>query len=147
MGLVQSGFTVWRPIEAFDEVRRGRRVEITRNLFVRYIFVGFAPQSRFDMLRDTHGVEAILGAAGCPMPIRAALLQAVADEIAGAEIRTIERSTFAVGQLVRILTGPFASFPGEIEETDEAKQRAGVAVNIFGRKTPVELDFIQLEAA
>ena len=134
------------PTETVTEMRRGRKVNSERKFYPGYVLVKMSLTDEvFHLIKNTPKVTGFLGADNKPMPISDAealrLLQQVQEGIE----RPKPSVSFEVGEQVRVSDGPFASFNGTVEEVDEARSRVKVAVSIFGRATPVELEFGQVE--
>ena len=134
------------PTEEVVEIRRGRRIKSERRFFPGYVLVKVdLTDEAFHLIKNTPKVTGFLGADNKPMPIS----EAEADRIKGQVAEGVERPkssiSFEIGETVRVADGPFASFNGKVEEVDEGRSRLKVAVSIFGRETPVELEFAQVE--
>ncbi len=135
------------PSEEVTEVRRGRRIQVDRKLYPGYVLVNVdLTDEAYHLIKNTPKVTGFLGAdKSRPVPIS----NAEADRIKGQVVEAGENRkaviTFEIGEQVRVSDGPFASFNGLVEDIDDAKQRLKVAVSIFGRPTPVELEFTQVE--
>ena len=145
-GLADKFEDILVPTESVVEVRRGRRINSERKFFPGYVLVKCDLTDQvFHLIKNTPKVTGFLGSDNKPMPIS----EAEADRIKGQVAEGVERpkSTirFDVGETVRVADGPFASFNGTVEEVDEGRSRVKVAVSIFGRPTPVELEFGQVE--
>lgn len=137
---------VFVPTEDVTEVRRGRKVTSERRYLPGYVLVKMILNDQtYHLIKDTPKVTGFLGAGNKPMPVN----QKEVDRIRGVATETAERPrstiTFEIGENVRVVDGPFASFSGVVEDVDEDAQRVKVAVSIFGRATPVELEFGQVE--
>lgn len=134
------------PSEKVVEVVRGKRKEVERKLFPGYVLVKMdLTDEAYHLIKNTPKVTGFLGSGNKPMPIpeREALqiLQAVQEGVD----RPKPSVTYEIGEQVRVSDGPFASFNGFVEEVDEERARLKVAVSIFGRATPVELEYTQVE--
>lgn len=135
------------PTEKIVEVRRGRKVDTERKFFPGYVLVKCDLSDEvYHLIKNTPKVTGFLGAdKSKPMPIPDHEAERIKGQVAEGVDRPKPTITFEIGEQVRVADGPFASFNGTIEEVDEARARVKVAVSIFGRATPVELEYAQVE--
>jgi len=134
------------PMEEVVEVRRGRKVATERKFFPGYVLVKMDMNDRaFLLIKNTPKVTGFLGADNKPQPISETEAQRILNQVKEGVDRPKPSITFEIGEQVRVADGPFASFNGHVEEVDEERARLKVAVSIFGRATPVELEFGQVE--
>ncbi len=149
MGLDRLVEAVEVPTEKVTEVRRGRKVQSDRKFFPGYVLAKLEMNDQvYHLVRNTPKVTGFLGASGKPQPISEAEANRILStraEAAAAAPKARRRVSFEIGDQVKVLDGPFASFTGLVEEIDFEKGRVKVSVSIFGRATPVELDFEQVE--
>lgn len=145
-GLEDKVEDIMVPTEEVVEVKRGQKVNSERKVFPGYVLAKIDMNDQvWHLIKDTPKVTGFLGAANKPAPISekeaARLLQQLQEGIEK------PRSTvsFDIGEEVRVAEGPFASFAGTVEEIDEERARLKVSVSIFGRATPVELEYGQVE--
>jgi len=145
-GLTHKFEEILGPTEQVIEVRRGRKINTERKFFPGYVLVKCdLTDDVYHLIKNTGKVTGFLGADNKPM----AISEAEADRIKGQVAEGVEHPKasimFEIGEKVRVTDGPFASFEGLIEEVDEGRSRVKVAVSIFGRATPVELEYGQVE--
>ena len=134
------------PTEDVVEVKRGRKIQTERKFLPGYVLVKMKmTDAAFVMIKNTPKVTGFLGADNKPMPIPEVEALRMLDQVKEGVERPKPTITFEVGENVKVSDGPFASFTGVVEEVDEERSRVKVAVSIFGRPTPVELEFGQVE--
>jgi transcription termination/antitermination protein NusG len=134
------------PKEKVVEVRRGRKVDAERKFFPGYVLVKMdLTDEAYHLIKNTPKVTGFLGSDNKPQPISDAEAQQILHQVQEGIERPKPSVSFEIGEQVRVSDGPFASFNGTVEEVDDARSRLKVAVSIFGRATPVELEFTQVE--
>ena len=134
------------PTEEVVEVRRGQRVNAERKFFPGYVLAKLDMTDQvWHMVKDTPKVTGFLGAGGKPSPVSEKEAEALIKQIQEGVDSPRPSVTFDVGEEVKVADGPFASFNGLVEEIDEEKGKLKVSVSIFGRATPVELEYSQVE--
>ena len=134
------------PTEEVVEVRRGRKIKSERRFFPGYVLAKVdLTDEVFHLIKNTPKVTGFLGSGSKPVPISDIEANRILNQVAEGVERPKAAITFEVGEQVKVAEGPFASFNGQIEEVDEERSRLKVAVSIFGRPTPVELEFGQVE--
>ena len=133
------------PTEEVIEVRRGKKVNTERRFMPGYVLVRMEMSDRgYHLINSINRVTGFLGPQGRPMPMRDAEVEAILGRVAEGEEAPKLLIHFEIGEKVKVNDGPFEDFDGMIEEVDVDAQRLKVSVSIFGRETPVELEFAQV---
>ncbi len=147
MGMQDKIFRVIVPEEEETEIKNGKKKVVKKKVFPGYVIVEIVmTDDSWYVVRNTPGVTGFVGSTGSgskPTPLLPEEVTHLLKQL-GVEQRKIEVD-FELGENVKVNEGPFANFTGSIEEIDEAKAKVKVLVNMFGRETPVELDFTQVE--
>ena len=134
------------PTEEVVEVKRGQRVQAERKFFPGYVLAKLDISDEvWHMIKDTPKVTGFLGGGNKPVPISQKEAEALMTQIQEGIDSPRPSVTFDIGEEVKVADGPFASFNGTVEEIDEEKGKLKVSVSIFGRATPVELEYTQVE--
>jgi transcription termination/antitermination protein NusG len=145
-GLEEQFEQIVVPTEEVVEVKRGRKVQSERKFLPGYVLVKMQmSDAAFVLIKNTPKVTGFLGADNKPMPISEDEAMRILHQVKEGVERPKPSITFEIGEQVKVADGPFASFQGHVEEVDEERSRLKVAVSIFGRPTPVELEFGQVE--
>jgi transcriptional antiterminator NusG len=144
--------SVLLPKETVVEMRGNKRIESSRMFYPGYVLVeiecdeerGRIPDNVFHVIKSTPKVTGFIGGHN-PTPLTQAEVDQIVHNIEDAAEKPKPKFTYTVGEVVRIKSGPFASFTGKVEEVNEEKTTLKVTVTIFGRSTPVELNFLDVE--
>ncbi|MCC2979860.1 MULTISPECIES: transcription termination/antitermination protein NusG [unclassified Sphingomonas] len=148
MGLEQLVERIEVPTETVQEARRGKKVQVERKFMPGYVLAKLDMTDQvYHLVKNTPKVTGFLGSSGKPQAISEAEASRMLNskEEAAAAPKAKVKVDFEIGDAVKVLEGPFASFNGTVEELDFDKSKVKVSVSIFGRATPVELDFEQVE--
>ena len=144
MGMKDQIFDVVIPTQEEIEVKDGKRRSIERHVFPGYVLVNMLMnEESWYVVRNTPGVTGFVGMGNDPIPLRPEEVSQILRRME-AEAPTI-KVTYKPGEKVRIIDGPFNDFHGTVDEIDMERSKVRVMVNFFGRSTPVELDFLQVE--
>ena len=134
------------PTEEVVEVREGKRTRSTRKFFPGYVLVKMTMSDEaWHVVRNTPKVTGFVGTGNRPVPLSDAEVARIVNQISVAAEKPKPKFEFRIGETVRIVDGPFSNFTGEVEEINEDRSTLKVMVTIFGRATPVELEFLQVE--
>ncbi|MDE1174624.1 MAG: transcription termination/antitermination protein NusG [Parvibaculaceae bacterium] len=145
-GLAEHIEEVLVPTEEVVEMRRGRKINAERKFFPGYVLAKMDLNDEiYHLIKNTPKVTGFLGADNKPSPIPQSEVDRIRHQVQEGVERPKPSIMFEIGEQVRVADGPFASFTGLVEEVDEEKARLKVAVSIFGRATPVELEYGQVE--
>ena len=134
------------PIHEVTEVKRGKRVQRKKKYFPSYILVRMEMDKElYHMIKNIQKVTGFLGPTGSPAPVSDKEIDKILGGIKEGTLAPKNQISFDIGEQVKVCEGPFASFSGLVEEVDEEKAKLKVSVSIFGRPTPIELEYNQVE--
>ena len=136
------------PTEEVTELRRGKKVQVERRFMPGYVLVKMDMTDRaYHLINDTNRVTGFLGPQGKPTPLRETEVARMINQVEEGVERPRPMITFEIGEQVSVTDGPFEGFAGLVEEVDDENARLKVSVSIFGRATPVELEYTQVAKA
>jgi len=134
------------PIHEVTIVKKGKRVKQKKKYFPSYVLVKMEMEKElYHMIKNIQKVTGFLGTTGTPIPVSDKEIDKILENIKEGALSPEPSQTFEIGEQVKVCEGPFASFSGLVEEVDEDKLKLKVAVSIFGRPTPIELEYNQVE--
>ena len=136
------------PLHEVTEVKRGKRVQRKKKYFPSYVLIKMEMNKElYHMVKNIQKVTGFLGTTGKPVPVSDKEIDKILGNIREGSLVPEPSVSFDIGEQVKVCEGPFASFTGLVEEVDEEKSRLKVSVSIFGRPTPIELEYNQVEKA
>ena len=134
------------PTHDITEVKRGKRVQRKKKYFPGYVLIKSEMDNNiYHMIKNIKRVTGFLGSKGVPVPVSDNEIEKILGQIKDGVAQPKSSIEYVIGENVQVIDGPFASFKGMVEEIDEEKSRLKVSVSIFGRPTPVELEYNQVE--
>ena len=134
------------PTHDVTEVKRGKRVQRKKKYFPGYVLIKSEMDDNiYHMIKNIKKVSGFLGSRGTPVPVSDKEIEKILGQIKDGVAQPKSSVDYSVGEKVQVIDGPFASFTGLVEDIDEGKSRLKVSVLIFGRPTPVDLDYNQVE--
>ncbi len=136
------------PTHDVTEVKRGKRIQRKKKYFPGYVLIKSEMNDNiYHMIKSIKKVSGFLGSRGIPVPVSDKEIEKILGQMKDGVAQPKSTIDYSVGEKVQVVDGPFASFSGLIEDIDEEKLRVKVSVSIFGRPTPVDLEFNQIEKA
>ena len=134
------------PTHDVTEVKRGKRVQRKKKYFPGYVLIKSEMDNNiYHMIKNIKKVSGFLGSKGSPVPVSDTEIEKILGQIKDGVAQPKSGIEYTIGEKVQVIDGPFASFNGLVEDIDEEKSRLKVSVSIFGRPTPVELEYNQVE--
>jgi len=144
MNLQDKIFRILVPTDTETRNRNGKKAEVKRKVFPGYVLIDMVlDDATWYLVKSTTGVTGFVSSGNKPVPLQEREIRDILDAIEGVVARP--KMTWEKGQVVRVTAGPFADFTGKIEDVQEQREKLRVLISIFGRDTPVELDFNQVE--
>ena len=136
------------PTHDITEVKRGKRVQRKKKYFPGYVLIKSEMDNKiYHMIKNIKKVSGFLGTKGTPIPVSEREIEKILGQIKDGVAQPKSGIEYTIGERVQVIDGPFASFSGLVEDIDEDKSRLKVSVSIFGRPTPVDLEYNQVEKA
>jgi transcriptional antiterminator NusG len=134
------------PVEQVSEVKKGKKVTTERRILPGYIILKMhLDEQTWNIVKNMPKVAGILGGSGKPVAVPESQILHILKQVEEGSVPKEHEITFAVGEVIKIIDGPFESFSGAVDKIDEEKKRLTVSVSIFGRMTPVDLEFNQVQ--
>ncbi len=134
------------PMHEVTEVKRGKRVQRKKKYFPGYVLIKSEMNNDlYHMIKNIKKVSGFLGSKGIPVPVSDHEIEKILGQIKDGVAQPKSSIEYIIGEKVQVIDGPFASFNGLVEDIDEEKSRLKVSVSIFGRPTPVDLEYNQVE--
>ena len=134
------------PTHDITEVKRGKRVQRKKKYFPGYVLIKSEMDSNiYHLIKNIKRVSGFLGSKGIPVPVSDKEIEKILGQIKDGIAQPASSVEYSIGEKVQVIDGPFASFNGLVEDVDEDKARIKVSVSIFGRPTPVDLEYNQVE--
>ena len=134
------------PTHDVTEVKRGKRIQRKKKYFPGYVLIKSEMDNNiYHMIKNIKRVSGFLGSKGIPIPVSDKEIEKILGQIKDGVVQPTSGIDYNIGEKVQVIDGPFASFNGLVEDVDEEKSRLKVSVSIFGRPTPVDLEYNQVE--
>ena len=134
------------PTHDVTEVKRGKRIQRKKKYFPGYVLIKSEMDNNiYHMIKNIKRVSGFLGSKGIPIPVSDKEIEKILGQIKDGVVQPKSGIDYNIGEKVQVIDGPFASFNGLVEDVDEEKSRLKVSVSIFGRPTPVDLEYNQVE--